>query len=266
MNSTSSHFRQTYGEWAVVTGASSGIGRAFAEQLAEMKFNLVLIARREERLIQIAKELTTKHNVEVRTLSLDLNIADSISIIERKTADIDVGLLVNNAGFALTGEFLKGNASQQLSMLNVNCVTPLLLTHLFGNRMKHRGRGGIITISSASAYLPIPNWAVYAASKAFVLHFSEALWYELRDTGVDVLAVCPGATKTEFSDVANVEMNGIAPEDVVCSALKHLAKRPSVVVGLKNIVSLPILKLLSRKSLVKLGSRLISSRSKRRGC
>ena len=123
--------------------------------------------------------------------------------------------------------------------------------------MLGKKRGGIINISSASAFLPVPKWSVYSASKAFLLHFTEALWYELKSSGVDVLAVCPGPTKTEFAENANVQATGLSAQEVVKSALKNLSKKPSIIVGTVYQISTFFMRLFGRKTLIYLGSKVV---------
>jgi uncharacterized protein len=249
--------KEKYGSWAFITGASSGIGEEFAIQLAGLKFNLVLVARRENRLNALTQELIREHGIDVRIISLDLGQPDFLLKVQKETQGLDIGLLINNAGFAITGDFLDGDIENQISMLNVNCRAPLLLTSYFGSFMKERRRGAIINVSSASAFLPVPGWSVYSASKVFLLHFTEALWHELRQSGVEVLAACPGATITEFAQRASIKTTGMNVQKVVAETLKNLSKGPSVVLGIKNRLGIFLFRFLTRMFLVKLGARVI---------
>lgn len=245
-----------YGPWAVVTGASSGIGHAFSLALAAQGMNVVLIARREARLRALETTLVAQ-GVAVRVVVADLSQDDFMPAVIAATQDIAVGLLVNNAGFTVTGRYLDQPVEAALALLNVNCRAPMALAHHFGRLMSTQQRGGIINIASAAGLLPIPFWAAYAASKAHLLSFSEALWYELRRDKVDVLALCPGNTRTEFAGKSNTAPSGMAAEAVVHAALKQLGKRPSYVVGFGNYLSVLIGRLLSRKQTVLLGSKII---------
>lgn len=251
-------FYKKYGSWALVTGASSGIGEEFSRQLAARKFNLVLVARREDRLKRLADELATAHGIKVNTVSVDLSKPDFMQPIAEVTNALDIGLLINNAGFALTGNFLDHSIDDELSLLYVNCRAPLMLTHAFGKRMAKRGRGGIINVSSASAFLPIPLWTHYAATKVYELYLSDGLWFELKEKGVDVLALCPGGTRTEFSKVAGIKSHGMAPVPVVELALKRLGKKSSVIPGFGNRLTPLIDRILPREWLIKLGSKAVS--------
>lgn len=248
---------KNYGNWAIITGASSGIGEEFSRQLAKQKFNLVLVARRKDRLITIASELKEKCKVEVLIISLDLSQPDFITTIEKETKHIDIGLLVNNAGFTISQNFLNSPIETQLQLVDVNIKAVTLLTHYFGNRMRTRGRSGIINVSSASAYLPIAGWSVYAASKAYVLSFTQALWHEFKGSEIDILALCPGATKSEFNH--SESKRGMNAADVVKIGLTRLGKQPSSVTGVFNNVMVWVLKLLGTKTKVRLGSKITQS-------
>jgi short-subunit dehydrogenase len=252
------NLKDKYGAWALITGASSGIGKEFARQLAKQKFNLVLVARRKERLSSLAEELEKTNNINVTCIALDLTDPAFISKIVQHTCEIDIGLLVNNAGFAVSGNFLESSIQKQSKLLDLNIKSLTQLTHYFGNKMVAKNKGGVINIASASAYLPIANWSVYAASKAYVLRFTEALWYEFRNTGVDVLALCPGATKTEFNESFN-SPKGMEVSIVTATALKKLGKGPTVIVGNNNKIIVCLLKLLRTKAKILLGARIVRS-------
>ncbi|MFZ4797940.1 MAG: SDR family NAD(P)-dependent oxidoreductase [Bacteroidia bacterium] len=243
-----------YGKWALITGASSGIGAEFAMQLAALNFNLVLVARRKEKLENLSAELIAKNNIETLVISLDLSKPDFLETLMEQTNHLDIGLLINNAGFAITGSFLNDQLENQLSLLDVNCKAPLILSHYFGNKMLVKGSGGIINIASTAAFLPLPYWSNYAASKAYLLSFSEGIWHELKDKGIDVLAVCPGPTQTEFASIANVNLNGMTANDVVNYSLKNIGKKSSVIVGFANQFSNFFLRFFSRNLLIKFGA------------
>jgi len=250
-------FVQKYGPWAIITGASSGIGEEFAKQLAARKMNLVLVARRKEKLELLSRELIKAHGIEVKIVFADLSNPDFLEKIQSVASSLEIGLLVNNAGFALTGEFLGHTLEEELSLLNVNCRAPLMLAHTFGKKMAQRGNGGIINVASASAFLPMPFWTNYAASKAYLLHFSEGLGYELRKKGVDVLALCPGSTRTEFSKVAGTTSGGMEPNQVVELGLKKLGKQPVAIAGFSNKIISFISRFFSRKLLTKIGAGVV---------
>ena len=195
-------FVERYGPWALVTGASAGIGAEFARQLSEMGLNLVVVARRRQKLEDLARDLESRNKVQVRIVTADLSQPDFLPLILSKTDSIDVGLLVNNAGFGIAGKFLEHEVKKELALLDVNCRAPLILTHAFGRQMRQRKRGGIIFVSSVSGYIATPYESSYAASKVYELFLAESLRYELGKEGVDVLALCPGSTDTEFHEIA----------------------------------------------------------------
>jgi short-subunit dehydrogenase len=188
------------GSTALITGASKGLGVAFAEQLAARGMHLVLVARSRAALETLAQRLARQHGVQCVALEADLTDPDAASRIgaELERRGIQVDLLVNNAGLGLSGKFLSHDARQVQGELQVNVQALLALSQLFGKAMQRRGRGGIINLASNASFQPLPAMATYAASKAFVLHFSEALNHELAADGVQVMAVCPGPTATEF--------------------------------------------------------------------
>jgi uncharacterized protein len=198
-------------ETALITGASAGIGEEFARQLAGRGYDLILVARRRDRLEQLAEQIpTTAHVVEC---DLTTNAADLPGLVEQTGADVD--LLVNNAGFGLRGRFLELDPSREAEMVRVNCEAVVTLTHAFLPAMVERGRGGIITVASTAGMQPLPYEATYGASKAFAISFSEALWTELRGTGVRVLVVNPGPVKTEWQSVAGYDDNTPIPPGMI---------------------------------------------------
>lgn len=252
-------FYEKYGPWALVTGASSGIGKSFCYYLASQGFHLVIVARRRERLETIADDLQKTYKVQVVVVEADLSRDDFLVPLQQATQDIDIGLLVNCAGFAVTGEFISHDVSVDVDLLHLNCRAPLILSHYFGKKMAVRKKGGIINIASASAYLPIPFWSSYSASKVFLLNFSEALWFEMKKYKVDVIAVCPPSTETEFLSIAKINMPGIPPERVVATSVKYLGKKLSVTVGSGLAMSMALMKLFSRKVVVLMASKIIGN-------
>ena len=246
-----------FGPWALVTGASSGIGEAFARRLAEIGMNLVLVARREDRLRRLAEELQSKHSVSTRVVPVDLSRADFLPTIEQATNDLQVGLLVNNAGFANTGKFLDNDLASELALLHVNNRAPLILAHHFGGSMRKRGRGGMIFVASTVAFAGVPVWSTYAASKAHELVFAEGLAEELRKDGISVLAVCPGPTQTEFWFSGAKPFFLLQPNAVVDVALKKLDRKIAVVAGRTNSIIAFSTRLLPRSWNAKIFGRVI---------
>src|ERR1700674_5534802 len=192
------------GKWALVTGASAGIGWALAEELAAGGANLVLTARRTERLTQLAHELTGRHNVQVLVYSADLARPQAPGEIFRFTQQkgVPVEVLVNNAGFGAYGEFHKMDAQRLLDMVQVNVAAVVHLTHLFLPAMVERRSGYVLIVASTAGFQPVPYISTYAATKGFDLLFAEGLAEEVRRYGVHVCALCPGSTVSEFHEVA----------------------------------------------------------------
>lgn len=230
-----STFVEKYGPWALVTGASSGMGVEFARQLAAKGLNLVLVARREDRLRDLAGRLEKDPGIHTRVIAADLSRDDFLPSIQQAIQGLEVGLLVNNAGFANTGDLLDNDLSTETSALHVNCRAPLMLAHELGKRMRERRKGGMIFVSSILAFAGAPEWSNYCATKAYNLILAEGLARELKKDGVDVMALCPGETRTGFQQVANTrEVMAMGPDIVVRHALNKLGKRDTTVVGLIN--------------------------------
>lgn len=223
-----------YGGWALITGASAGIGREFARAIAAQGVSCVLIARRVERLEELAAELKAAHGVECRCIVQDLEAPDAVDTIVRLVADVPIGILVNNAGFGCAGHFGTRDPARLAAMIQVNCVAPVLLTRAFVPQMTGRKKGAVIMVASLLGMLTCPYEAVYAATKAFDLHLGESLYAELRPKGIDVVTLCPQATKTEFltaqgfSETTSRARHKMAdrPEDIVAIALHKLGRTP----------------------------------------
>ncbi|MDZ7843596.1 MAG: SDR family oxidoreductase [Anaerolineales bacterium] len=192
------------GKWALVTGASSGLGVDFARILASRGTNLVLVARREEKLKSVKDTLVEAYRVDVRVIPFDLagNGAAAGLYEEINSRGLDIDVLINNAGFGLYGPFLDGDLSSEQDMINLNVEALMSLTKLFLRDMQERGSGYVLQVASNGAYQPTPGYAVYSATKSFVLSFGEALNYELKDSPVSVTVVSPGPTTTEFHQVS----------------------------------------------------------------
>ncbi|TMA54022.1 MAG: SDR family oxidoreductase [Deltaproteobacteria bacterium] len=231
-------FRERYGEWALVTGASAGIGAEFARALAARGMSCVLSARREDRLRALARELEETRRVETRVIPADLAVPDGAERLADAVARLEIGVLVNNAGFGYAGRFEKLATDRLRAMVQVNCMAPVVLTSRLLPSMRARGRGAVIVTGSVAGRQPLPLHGVYSATKAFDLFLGESLWAELRGSGIDVLVIEPGATSTEFQDVAGeVAHAGEPPERVVAVALAALGRQPSVVSGWMNWVT-----------------------------
>lgn len=244
--------------WGLVTGASSGIGAEFSRQLAARGMHLVLVARREDRLRGLAGELEAAHGTRCEIIPADLSQPhagrDLLAEVSRR--GIMVELLVNNAGFGLVSSVEETDVGRALELIQVNVTGLTELTLLMAQEMVRRGHGGIINIGSVVSFQPVGYMGVYAASKAYVLHFSEALWAELRSRGVTVTALCPGTTKTEFFDRSGVPgwAERTWSEDVktvVRTGLKAFdARRPYVVSGWTNYLLSLAVRLATRATVV----------------
>lgn len=224
-------FRDRYGPTALVTGASSGIGWAFAEELAERGLDLVLSARRTDRLGELAERLRAQHGVDVRICKADLVQPSAPEQLLAATEGLDIGLVVSNAGFGLKGAHEANDAAAMTEMLMVNCNAPMQLAHGFLPRLKARGKGGVLFVSSIEGLMGCPYSTAYSASKALVIALGEGLWGELAGSGVDVLTVCPGATESEAAakqgiDIAKLH-NVMPARDVARASLDNLAEGPT---------------------------------------
>lgn len=234
------------GKWALITGASSGMGVDYARLLAKDGMNLVVTARRKERLESLQADLTEKHGVEVEVVDLDLGRPGAgRELKERADAKgIEIELLVNNAGFGVYGLFHETDLEKTEKMLAVNIVALTELTKVYADEMIERGSGHILLVSSIGAYQPTPTYASYAAAKSYVLHFGEALHHEVKNLGVNVTVVSPGVTSTEFFQTSGQKptiyqrLCAMKSRPVATVALKALLKgRQSVVPGtLNNVV------------------------------
>ncbi len=237
------NFPACYGPWAIVAGASEGIGAAYAEELAARRLNLILIARRSEVLQSRASKLSQKYNVEIKTIPLDLSASDAAEQILHMTRDVEVGLLVYNAAYSAIGPFLERSLEDHLKELHTNAFTPLKSVYFFAERMLTRGCGGIILMSSLSAFQGSAYISTYAATKAFNIVLAEGLWEEWREEGVDMLVCISGAVKTPNYVASEPERTGglgdmsMKPEQVVREALSALGKQPYVIPGRMNRVA-----------------------------
>jgi len=229
-------FKERYGPWALVAGASAGLGEAFARRLAARGLNLLLLARRADVLDRLAAELRAGHGVEVRTAACELGRPDLLERVARLSAGAEVGLLVYNAAASAIGPFVEQPLEAQLAVLDVNCRAPLLLAHALGGPMARRGRGGLLFVASVAGGQGNPWLASYAASKAFDIVLAEGLWSELRERGVDVLAARAGATRTPGFAASRPRgrVSLMEPGEVADQALAALGRGPTVVTGALN--------------------------------
>ncbi len=221
--------RGRYGPWAVVTGASDGIGREMAACLAQAGLDLVLVARRRGSLERVATELSARREIQVRIVALDLGDPESLAAIAAATAELDIGLLVACAGFGTSGGFLDADPEAELDMVDVNCRAVLGLCKAFGRNFAARNRGGLILMSSLLAFQGVPLASNYAATKAYVQTLAEGLHLELAPLGIDVLACAPGPIHSGFAARAGLRMGmGQSPKDIAQVTLDALGRRTTV--------------------------------------
>lgn len=246
------------GPWAVITGASSGLGEQFARQLAPLGFHLALVARRSERLEALATELRNAHGIQCRVIPLDLASPDADGALDSATKDLDVGLFVNNAGRGYYGTFLKQDRKRLAELIQLNCHAVAMLAHRFGNRLAARGRGAMVIVASVAGYQATPHMALYGATKGFDLLLSEALSCELKGAGVKVIALCPGATDTEFQAAASgVAHAGDDPAAVVRECLRAVGNKTSLITGWINKAQVLSQRFLPRTTVTALGERVL---------
>lgn len=230
---------------ALVTGASSGIGKEFSELLAKDKYNLVLTARSEEKLNEIASELSNKYKVEVTVIPFDLSIPNGGILLsqEIKNRNIKINVLINNAGYGDFGDFITTDEKKTVDMMNLNMVNLTELTLLFTKEMTAKNEGMILNVASTAAFQPMPKFATYAATKAYVLHLTEAIHFELKNTNVHISALCPGPTSTGFEAAANIDnsklfdKNAMSARNVAQIGYLGLKKNKVIIIpGFKNKV------------------------------
>jgi short-subunit dehydrogenase len=256
------------GRTALITGASTGIGAVFARELAARGAHLILVARSVGKLQALAAELTTAYDVQVSVLPIDLAQpgagADLAGRVAAQGRTVDV--LINNAGFATHGDVEDADAARLLEQVQLNCAAVVDLTTRFLPAMTTRRSGAVINVASTAAFQPVAHMAVYAATKAFVLSFTEALWAEAKPKGVKVIAICPGATETPFFEVVGAEEASLGkrrtPENVVATALRGLAQdRPSIVDGRMNALLATVQRFLPHRMVLGIAERAVRPRA-----
>lgn len=234
------NFSQRYGSWAIVAGASEGLGAEYAKELAARGLNLILIARRGNLLQSFAAQLADQYKVRTKPITLDLVANDAAEHIVQQTMDLDIGLLVYNAAFSAVGPFLDGSMDDHMREIRTNIHTPFKLVYLLGQHMLARGHGGLVLMSSLSAFQGSAYISTYAATKAFNIVLAESLWEEWRTRGVDVLVCISGAVKTpNYVSSEPIKTGGLgdvtmSSDQVVREALDALGKQPYVIPGRMN--------------------------------
>jgi uncharacterized protein len=240
---------------ALITGASSGLGAEYSKLFARGKHDLVLVARRRDRLETLARELRSSHGVRAEVIAVDLATAEGANRLLEEVArlGLQIDFLVNNAGFGASGSFADLPLARELEMIQLNITSLVTLTRAFLPAMIERRSGRILNVGSTAGFPPGPFMAVYYASKAFVNSFTEALWYELRGTGVSATVSCPGATATEFAAVAGnsrsllFRLGAADPKQVAAEGYRAMKKgKPMVIHGFKNKLTVQSLRLSPR--------------------
>ncbi|MFQ5477878.1 MAG: SDR family NAD(P)-dependent oxidoreductase [Candidatus Krumholzibacteriia bacterium] len=230
-------FKDRYGPWAIVTGASAGIGREFATQIAAEGINLVLVARRKELLDSLGTALEKDHGVETVAVSVDLRNPEFLEPIRAATEGREIGLLVNNAGLGRVGEFLENDLDEEAGIVDVNVRAPMMLSHTYGREMVKRRRGGIMIVGSMVAFMAVPRMGNYTATKAYNLILGEVLNHELSPHGVKVSTLLPGFTAPGFTDnldLSRVPMPIAKTPVVVRKAMRAMGRKTLVIPGVMN--------------------------------
>ncbi len=250
----------------LITGASSGIGEVFARKLAARGQNVLLVARSEDKLITLCNELGRSNNIRAQYVTLDLSKPESPARLFEEAANrgLSVDMLINNAGFGSMGQFSKLDLTRELNMIDLNIKALVELTYHFLAPMLERKQGTIINVASTAGFQPVPFMATYAATKAFVLSFSEALWEENRPYGIKIMALCPGVTDTNFFEAARGQKPPArvsqTPEEVVETALSGLSRGKShVISGWTNFLMVEAERLASRSLVARLAGRMMRS-------
>ncbi|GMQ31708.1 SDR family NAD(P)-dependent oxidoreductase [Algoriphagus confluentis] len=225
-------FQGKYGPWAVVTGASSGIGRAMCLALAKIGLDLVLVGRNQQALMELSQEIEGKFFSKTRILQADLSLLEENRRIIEETKTLGIGLLICSAGMGTSGRFMESKVEDELEMIRVNCLSSLLLSREFGERFAQQKTGGIVLLSSIVAFQGVPFAAHYAASKAYIQSLAEGMHHEMKPYRVDVLAASPGPVKSGFAQKANMVMDqALDPNEIALPILEALGKKMTVYPG-----------------------------------
>ncbi|WP_026770276.1 SDR family oxidoreductase [Asinibacterium sp. OR53] len=242
-----------YGDWAIVTGATSGIGLELATQLANADFNLILNSRHLEKLKSVQYNLKLKNNIQIKIVDADVSEPSGVEKIIQASQNLNVGLLINNAGYGTSGLFVDASLHSEINMLRLNCEAVLSFTHYFSQKFKQQQRGGIIFLSSLVAFQGVPYAANYAATKAYIQSFAEALSVELKPFNVDVLAAAPGPVESGFGQRADMKMSkALKPSEIGVPILSALGKQRNVIPGMLSKVLVYSLRILPRSVKIKI--------------
>lgn len=256
----------------LITGASSGIGEAFARRLAARGDNVLMVARSEEKLAGLCNELGRAHDINAQYIALDLAEENAAGKLYEETErrGLEVNVLINNAGFGSMGDFATLDLSRELGMIDLNIKSLVALTHHYLPPMRERKRGTIINVASTAAFQGVPGMATYAATKTFVLSFSEALWVENRAFGVHVMALCPGVTETNFFVAGKMDRPPMraaqTPDEVVATALRGLRRNKShIISGWANYLMAESERLVPRRVVTRIAGRAMRPKYEKGG-
>lgn len=229
---TINRLKNSYGNWVLITGATSGIGKALAKKIAEAGFNLIITGRNLEALQELEDQFREKEKIDVLAIKGDLSNEEDIYALIHKTSNYPIGIAILNAGYGTSGEFYQNNLLEEVSMLHVNCKAPLILSHHFANKMISQKKGAIVFLSSIVGFQGVPYAANYAATKAYIQTLGEALHLEFKTKGVTVLCAAPGPVRSGFEERANMKMgNSLSPEDVAVPIIRSIGKKSQVFPG-----------------------------------
>ena len=244
--------KENYGPWALVTGASAGIGEAYVKRLAAEGFNIVATARRQDRLARLCQEIEKQYGILTLAIAEDLSEPEGSKRLVDAVSELEIGLLVNNAGYGSNGYFHELDPEREAKMVILNCYAPIFITRALLPAMVNRKRGGVVFLSSVGANQPVPCSATYCATKVFNQYMGEALYEELKRNGIDVVAIQPGPTKTEFQENSDYVHDGNirTADDVVTTTLKTLGKKPVGIDGIRNKIMTIAAKTFPRRMVV----------------
>lgn len=259
-NNEKQRLKTKYGEWAIITGASSGIGLEIATQLATAGFNLVINSRHLNKLQEVEKQLKAISNIEIKIVASDVSELGGIDKIIQSTQGLNVGLVVASAGYGTSGNFVDNSLHSEINMLRLNCEALLSLTHYYSQKFVLQKRGGIILMSSIVAFQGTPYSANYAATKAYVQTLAEGIAVELKPFGVDVLAAAPGPVESGFSQRANMKMSmSTTPSQIGVPILKALGRKTTVFPGILTKLLVYSLKIVPRWVKVKIMGKVMGN-------
>ena len=227
---------EKYGKWAIITGASSGIGKAFVFDVAAENMNIIMVSNEKEPLELLCKEITDTYNIEAIACFADLSDKEGINKIIEVAKGKEIGLLINDASYGIHGRFVESKLEDYYHLINVNVNAYVALTHAILPQMIDRNRGAVIMVSSLNSFSPIAESAIYTATKAFELYFGSALWLEMKEHNIDVLVVMPGPTRTAFQEKAGTKVNSMAltPEELVKGVWPCLGIKMTYIPGIFN--------------------------------